>query len=401
MPHVPLPFNQTNLAKRNVKRLFWASLFGGVNFLEPVMVLFYMQRGLEAADVYWVTLAWCLAVLVFEVPTGAFADRFGPKASLITGCIIGLISKVCLLFAFDSYWFFAYNILWGVSVTFYSGAEESLLYESLKADRQEHKMSEVMGRIQSAAFYPMIVGFLFGAYFAKDLADWQFAMLIGCNLLFQAVEMVMLLGLITPKSFESFRENPFVHVKNGFSTIVKTPALVMLFLNFTIIFVASTVVAGKMEQPYLIESSIPVSVLGIVYAAAATVGLLVANHIGWLQKHFSVKALFHLTGAATVVALVIAGFVPPGPMLAPFVILLLKIARTIRYPLYSQLSNEMIPSESRATTLSLLSIFDSLFDVLFLTTFAGIAAFGTQSIFIGCALACLLGLLIPIGRKMQ
>ncbi|WP_347549980.1 hypothetical protein ABFG93_00145 [Pseudalkalibacillus hwajinpoensis] len=82
-----------------------------------------------------------------------------------------------------------------------------------------------------------------------------------------------------------------------------------------------------------------------------------------------------------------------------FVVLFLRWVGAIRYPIYSQLSNDMIPSHVRATTISLLSILDSIFDLLVFTLLIVFAAKGVQSILIGAACIALMGSMLPIKEK--
>jgi len=70
--------------------------------------------------------------------------------------------------------------------------------------------------------------------------------------------------------------------------------------------------------------------------------------------------------------------------------------RSIRQPLYSGIINEHIPSGSRATTLSLLNLVDSAFDLIILGTMSFVATLGLPAIFIGCALIIGVGLLFPV-----
>lgn len=384
------------IAKHNVRILFWATLFGSVNFLEPIMTLFYFHRGLSASEVYGVTLAWCLAVLLFEVPTGAFADRFGPKASFLAGSALNIAAKACLLFGSEPMMLYLFNILWGISVTFFSGAEEALIYESLKERKKEQHMGEVMGKLNSAYFYPMIVTFLFGSYLAKDLQETQFIILIACNMLFQLFQLIVLLRVANPRSHDAFRDNPFQHVKNGFAFIRKTPNLLYIFLNFTIVFITGNLIFGKMEQPLLTDAGLPVGFLGVFYAGMALIGLLISRNIGWLQRKFSAKTLMFATGLGGTLALFAAGLFSHQLLAVSAVFIIIRTVRYIRFPIYSQLSNDYIPSQSRATTLSLLSIADSGFDLLFLTVFAGVATLGLPLVFIGSGVFCLIGMLFPI-----
>ncbi|ARU62172.1 MFS transporter [Tumebacillus avium] len=391
-------------ADHNIRILFWATLFGSVNFLEPILTLFYFERGLSEAGVLWMTLCWCMAVLIFEVPTGAFADRYGAKASFLLGSFVGMLSTAVLFFADSLLLFCLANVLSGMAVTFFSGAEEALIYESLKEEQREGEMSGVMGKIQSAIYFPAIAATLFGAFWARDLAEDQFRLLILLGLAAQAVRLLLVLRIANPQQEDSFRDNPFQHVKNGLYVIKKTPDLIKLFLNFTVVFIPSVAVFGKFEQPYLNMAGLPVEWLGVLYAAGSAVALLIARRLDWLTERFSRVTLMQVTGIATFLMVLTATFVQNSLAAALTVYFVLRISRTIRYPLFSHLANGYIPSGSRATTLSLLSIADSLFDLLIIggvalitTLGVGAASYSSMTVIFGvCALIILLGNLAPV-----
>ncbi len=388
-----------HLATHNVSVIFWATLFGSSNFLEPIMILLYLQTGFTMSDVYLVTLIWCISAFLFEVPTGAFADRFGPKVAFVTGSLVSLASKGALLCAVlfqESGFFYVYNIFWAISVTFFSGAEEALVYESLKESGKENTMDDVLGKLQSAGFYPTIFTFLAGAYLAKDLRPSQFLLLILLGIGFQLLQLVFLCRVINPAVFDTFRHNPFQHVRNGIRNIRNEPRLVRLFLHFTIIFVVCVNVFGETEQPYLTGAGLPVEWLGVLYASMSVIGLLVSRYIGWLTKHVSRVFVLVSTGCICCLAFLVASIWVGSLWIAILVFVTLRLTRMVRYPVYSHLQNEYIPSESRATTLSILSLGDSFFDVVLLLCFANIADFGISAIALGCALAVLVGVLIPI-----
>ncbi|MDP4549905.1 hypothetical protein Q9251_03315 [Alkalihalobacillus macyae] len=71
----------------------------------------------------------------------------------------------------------------------------------------------------------------------------------------------------------------------------------------------------------------------------------------------------------------------------------------IRYPIYSQLSNNMIPTHVRATTISLLSILDSLFDLIVFLLLFGFAREGISGILIGALCLAMIGSFLPIQDK--
>jgi MFS family permease len=157
--------------KDNHKIFFWASLFGSVNFLGPVITLFYLHRGLQYSDLLVMLTCIVVSMFIFEVPTGAFADKYGPKASFIIGQVLSIINGIILIFAFNRWTFYAISVLTGLAITFFSGSDESFIYESLKESKKEKDMSKVWGKIVSTSQIAGIFTILIGAVIAKDLLE--------------------------------------------------------------------------------------------------------------------------------------------------------------------------------------------------------------------------------------
>ncbi|MGD7059432.1 hypothetical protein ACQCVN_21630 [Rossellomorea aquimaris] len=71
------------LAAHNIHFLFWSQIFGSIRFITPVLTLFYFSRGLDETLILLVMTFFSLGVLIGEVPTGIFADRFRAKLSFL------------------------------------------------------------------------------------------------------------------------------------------------------------------------------------------------------------------------------------------------------------------------------------------------------------------------------
>ena len=388
--------NHHNLAIHNVRVFYFITLFGTINLLDPVITLFYFHRGLSASDILIILFMYCAATLVSEIPTGAFADRFGPKASFLTGSLISIFSTSLLLVADNLWWFSIQGLLWGLSTSFFSGSDDALIYESLKESGQEKTMSQVMAKISSVMFSVTIFTSLIGAYLVRDLAESQFQFLILIGILFKIIEFLLIFSLINPKSFDQFRDNPYTHVKNGWQIIRRSPDLIKVFLNFTIVLIPSVVIFGKFEQPYVTGAGLPVAWLGVLYASAALLSMLITRHLAWLLLPFKRTTLMQLSGIVTLLAVTLASFLFDSLWIALVLFFVLRMLRSIRQPLYSGIINEHIPSGSRATTLSLLNLVDSAFDLIILGTMSFVATLGLPAIFIGCALIIGVGLLFPV-----
>lgn len=213
------------IAGHNIRVMYWVHFFGAISFLAPVLTLFYTERGLTASQILIVLMFWSGAVLLGEVPTGIFADRFGAKKSFLVGTILKMVSILLLFVAYEPWVFFLYSFINGFSVTFFSGADEALIYDSLKESGNENQMDQAMGHIQSAGFISMMFAVLFGAYIAKDLQNEQFILLIFLSLLFYVVELFLVLRVRRPNEESPYRENPFTQVKSGIMVIKKSATI--------------------------------------------------------------------------------------------------------------------------------------------------------------------------------
>ncbi|PLS17127.1 MFS transporter [Bacillus sp. M6-12] len=386
------------LASHNITVLFWINLFGSISFIQPVMTLFYIEKGLTESHILWIMMFWSGAVLLAEVPTGIFADKYGAKASFLTGSFFKFISVGLLLFADEPWLFMLCSFINGCSVTFFSGADEALLYDSLKESEEQHLMDRAMGKITSANFFTMTAAVIIGAFLAKDLKQEQFNLLIGLGMFFQLVEFGMIFFVKNPQKATSYRENPFLYVKKGFKVIRKTPQLLYMFINLTLVFIPAGAVFNKFDQLILKEAAVPVEWIGVLYALAGIAGFFATRHLGWLTAKFSSVSLMHITGIMAVIGLLLSVMAGHNTFVIIGAFFLLKTVNAIRYPIYSQLSNDWIPSEVRATTISLLSILDSVFDLVIFLTLAGAVTKGMPIMLAACAAIAFAGTLVPIRK---
>jgi MFS family permease len=386
------------ISTHNIRTLFWVRFFGTINFIAPVLTLFYMGRGLDATHILWLQLFWSGAVLIGEVPGGVVADRYGAKTSFLIGQVIKIGSIVLLIFAYEPWMFFLFSFLNGFSVTFFSGADEALIYESLKEDNVHDKMDQAMGKIQSAGFISMLLAVVFGAYIARDLKDEQFILLLILGLVFHLVEFFLLFLVKSPANSGSYRHNPFKQVVSGIKAIRKAPQLLLLFLNFTLVFIPADSVYEAFNQPILKNAGFPVMMIGVIYALAAIGGYVASQSVGWFTNHFSRKLLMNITGGLAVLGLLVSAIYGETLWLVIGGFFIIRLSQTIRYPIYSQLTNDLIPSNIRATTLSLISVLDSAFDLVIFGLLMSVAVSGLTGILIASSFIALLGTITPIQK---
>ena len=382
--------------KNNPKIFFWAQFFGSISFITPVLSLFYLHRGLTLSDILLLFVIDVVFSLIFEVPTGTIADKYGHKISLIISQILLIFSITLWIFAFEKYMFYIAAALAGISCTFHSGVKDALIYESLKESGKEKTMSKVWGKIVSAPQIALALAVIFGAYFAKDLQESQFVFIIILGLFFSLIKLILLFFLKNPKSHELSRQiNPFAHLKEAYNFIKKTPTLFWMTIGQMLIYIPFWSFK-EIAQPFLTNAGLAVFWIGILYAITYGLIFVILNKVEWIEKRISTKKLIYLFAFSNLLAYMVAYIWGNFLFVVILVFISLFLLRNLRTPIFAQIFNDYITSKSRSTILSLFSGLDSLFDILIIGILSGLASYGLYFVFLGCAISVFIGLLFPI-----
>lgn len=383
------------LAERNTRMIYGIQLLDAVGFVEPVLALFFIKAGLTPAQILLLWPVMALTNLLAEVPTGLFVDRYGARTGFMTGAAIRVASFLLLL-VFPTTWaIFVSRALFALGWTFFSGAQEAVVYESLKADGREGEMITFMGRIGSARYLPMVVTFLIGPLLAQDLTIAQFRLLIGLDALFSLIRFALATRVINPPGLHVEASHPLAQVGQSLRVIRRSPYLFTLVAHGILVFIASNVFFTY-DQVFLTGAGLPVAWLGVVYAGGALLGWYLSTQAGRLAGRANPLRLVRLLGLIVLAALAAAGAAGDSLIIGLTAWLGLKAAGAVRSPVISGIQNELIPSEGRATTLSVLSAVDSAFDLLVVPLMAGLATFGLPTLFLGGAAVVGVALLLPL-----
>ncbi len=138
--------------------------------------MLFADSGLSDTQISVLLAIWSATAVLFEVPSGAIADRFSRRGSLVAAGVLQALGYAAWV-VFPSFWGFAAGfVLWGLGGTLTSGAFEALLYDGLAANGDEVSYGRVKARVDTVeliAQVPVAVVatalFSFGGY---QLAGW-------------------------------------------------------------------------------------------------------------------------------------------------------------------------------------------------------------------------------------
>ncbi|MBI2140739.1 MFS transporter [Candidatus Woesearchaeota archaeon] len=130
----------------NIRKMYAIRAIDWFLLMMPTVVLFFQENGLSMKDIFLLQAAYALAIVVFEMPTGYFADAYGRKLSLIVGAVLAFFGMAAYSFSYTFWGFLAAEILMGIGSSFTSGADSALLYDTLLQSRKEKSYKSIEGK---------------------------------------------------------------------------------------------------------------------------------------------------------------------------------------------------------------------------------------------------------------
>ena len=322
----------------------------------PLWVVYLLEmRGFSLTQVSLLGGPFWLVMVLAEVSTGAVADRWGRKWSLLLGAVsfswsiilFGLASNYALVLI--SY------MGWAIALTFQSGASSALLFDSLKALGREADFERVTGRLSAIMSLAGLGGILLGAPFA---AATNLAIPILVSGLIAALAAPVAFWMQEPPLAEHERSEGFLSLlRDSVVEVRQRPAVLRMLIYAALVGVAAFAPA-LFIQPFLRAHDVSIANLGFVQTPnriLTIVGALLAYRVSALLGRRLLFASLPVVMAASYVLLgawgsvyAYAGFLPIAAM------------QGFAWPATGAYINQRIPSGQRATILSLSQLLFSL-----------------------------------------
>jgi MFS family permease len=335
-----------------------ASLIWGIN------TIFLLDAGLSNFEAFAANACFTAGMVLFEIPTGIIADRWGRRTSFLCGTLTLAVTTglYVLLWQLHSafVWWAVVSALIGLGFTFFSGATEAWLVDALTATRFDGQLEAVFGRGQVVMGAMTLGGSVAGGFIAQ-LTNLGVPYLVRTAILLAM--FVVALIMMHDLGFTPARgERPVAEIKKIVRSSVdhglKVPAVRAIMLAGMFTGGVGFYVYYAL-QPHLLNLWGNPQAYGIAGLAAALVagaqivgGLLTP----WIRRAFKrrTSALLILEALA-VVMLVLIGLI--ANFWAVIVLIMLwALVDNAGTPIRNAYLNGMIPSQERATILS----FDSL-----------------------------------------
>ncbi len=135
-------------------------------FIAAFITVYFLSIGLNLFQVGLITSVASLAALLFEIPTGAVADIYGRKFSVLLAMFLQAIIFILIMLTTNFYIILILIALMGLSGTFASGADEAWVIDLIKKENKK-LLHNFFIKLYSLASLGMIVSGLLGALLVK------------------------------------------------------------------------------------------------------------------------------------------------------------------------------------------------------------------------------------------
>jgi predicted MFS family arabinose efflux permease len=322
----------------------------------PIWVIYLTdERGFSLTQVSSLEGLFWVVIVLAEVPTGAIADRFGRKTSLCLGAACTVVAVLVFGLA-TNYWIvLASYVAWGVGLTFYSGADSALVFESLKAVERERDYPRIAGVGWGLVSLGTLAGMLAGAPIAAA-TNLSLPILLSAGIAF--LSLLVALSLREPPAPDEGERLTYRRlIVESTRTAWRLPAVRSMLLLAALLIAASNA-ATVFAQPFLGQHDVSVSMFGFAQAPMRLAGIVGAVAAYRISAGFGLRwTLVGVFGVTAGSYLLLGAWPSVYAFGATGTIIL---ANSTLLPLAADYLNRRIPNSQRATILSLRQLMTSV-----------------------------------------
>jgi MFS family permease len=338
----------------NIKRTYIFRFLHHLHFFSGVLIPFFtIWGGISFFQVMILQAFFTLSVFILEIPTGVIADKYGRRTSLILAGIVTSMAAI-VYSSYPSFWvFMAGEVLWAIGSSLISGADQAMIYDSLRELGREKESKKIYGRWNSIGLASIGIAAPIGSLIAEYMG-------LRYTMMFMSIPL-LLAGLYAfsfkePEVGRIQKKEKYLDtLKEGVKYFKNHKILKILAFDFVLIGSISFFIIW-VYQVVLQNLGISIKWFGFVAAGIVFVQIVVLNSFGFFERVFRGKKNY-LFFTAIITGL---GFIAIGlsknVYLSIVMILLVGAFGLTRKPLLQNYMNKFIESHNRATVLSTVSM---------------------------------------------
>lgn len=345
--------------EKNVRLYYWYSIFNEPLFWAPILVMSMMKLGqMTLSEIFFMEAVVLLIYIILDMPSGVLADIFGRKRLVVIGRTLVVVDMFLFASMQNPQDVWIANIVWAVGASLQSGADTSLLYDSLKEVGRESEFKKVYGKSLGTRF---LAG-AFGCLVTGVLAEYSLRLPLYLSVAVLTIPLVLSAFFMEP-SIKSEEKEPLSLQKLWQDlkvSIRKKEVLWILAFSSLAAFVLKA--EFFTYNPYFELVNLPVEWYGVAFA--------LLNVSAWLASHYAYRVEGWIGEERFVLGIVVILSVPLlllGSVLSLYLLplhLFSQVVRGATSPFVDEYMNRHVDSSVRASAMSVKSTAHNLANFL-------------------------------------
>ena len=366
---------RTRALQRNIVLYRLLLVFGPNGLMISVIYFFFTSvKGFDISQALFLIGFAGLSKALSEVPTGVVADKFSRKYSILIGYVVLLLCWFGIL-AVGDFWSIAFLMAgMGIGGSFISGADDALLYDSLKELNKSDEFKSTYNVSEGIELVAFAATILIGGILGNSNLYWP----VITHIAFLFTSVIIAHSLTEPAITKEGEEIEHIgyltHAKKSMQTIFSKTGLfsglLSLFVSLALISAVfkstKNILAPVLDQYGLSIAMIALIISAIIFMKA--IGAFIASKVS--KQGEEIREVFVSLGVCVAGLLVIVFVHVPLFQLLVFIVII-GLDNVVLTNLKT-IVNDKIESSQRSTILSLLSLFSRSSEMLFLTSFGWI-----------------------------
>jgi MFS family permease len=312
-----------------------------------------LKKGLSFTEIMTLESLYSVAVFLLEVPTGAIGDLAGRKLSLILAGIAMALGAVAYITVTTYLQFLIGEVVFACGMSLKSGSDTAIIYDSLKKAGRIDDYPSVQGKGQAYFLATQIVGSVVAGFLYE--LNMELPLILSAALMLAS--SVAALFFRDVKTYEHEDKPGYIKqiaVSGAYLAGHKRVRSLVIYFAFFFVFFR---IGFWYYQPYLQEIRIETGYFGILFA--------LFNIVATIAARFSQKYIRLTKGRSLIMLsiLLTSSFILMGVIRMWAGILLIclqQVVRGVNVTVFMKYINKHIPSNQRATILSLSSLLNNL-----------------------------------------
>jgi MFS family permease len=308
--------------KSNIKKYYLVTAFHSFIFAYVIERLFQQSRGLSVTEMVILDAIFMIVVLLLEVPSGAFADRWSRKKILLIGLFFAFFEFFVPIFA-NNFWMFAIaSISAAIGVTLFSGTANALIYDSMKAIKEQKNFEKFLSREKFISYFSNGIAILIGGVIAyyTTLVETYWLSLFAIPIAF-----LIILTMTEPKIHTTTYEVKYwQHIKDA-GKVIKNNKTLRFVILYGAIIGAIIVQLDEYTQLFYQGIGLPIILFGVVSIIHLILGGIGGFFAPYLKKKLSLDnsllSILIISIICIVLAAVIQNIYSLIPLLFAFFVL--------------------------------------------------------------------------------